>query len=434
MPLTLFRRHKRNCTKGYQQNSRLYEPQTPKERKADCDCPIVVDGSLRLEAKRPQFVSTETSLWDKAKSIKSQWETWEALTNPNPDAVDQSPKTIADVVGAFMDFHGPRFKDWSPGFLRKFDSLFRYRIFPFCESEKIQFIGRFDDRALCNRFVASWRNMNPLHNRKLETGDTLPDVPLSYRTKVKELERVRYVFSWCKENGWLKFNHAKSIKLKYENPQPKFGLTPGEVDKVFAAIELLEDHGRLNQRNYLETITFCLVSRHTGLRINAVTNLDCSQLVPREQGAGYAIKIMEQRKTGWVRIPIPLTVYEALMRLPPKGEKDGTQYWFRTGEGSLTTAITVWRKRQTALFKKAQTGEFGGPFEHHATPHTWRHTFAISHLNAGTDIKAVSRWLGHKNVATTEAHYGHANSATNIASEIAYDESMRRQEQQKRDN
>jgi len=39
----------------------------------------------------------------------------------------------------------------------------------------------------------------------------------------------------------------------------------------------------------------------------------------------------------------------------------------------------------------------------------------------------VSRWLGHATVAITEKHYGHANRATHIASEAAYDESMRRQ-------
>jgi integrase len=54
-------------------------------------------------------------------------------------------------------------------------------------------------------------------------------------------------------------------------------------------------------------------------------------------------------------------------------------------------------------------------------------TFAISHLNAGTDVKMVSRWLGHSSIIITEAHYGHANQQTHIASELAYDESLKRQ-------
>jgi site-specific recombinase XerD len=34
-----------------------------------------------------------------------------------------------------------------------------------------------------------------------------------------------------------------------------------------------------------------------------------------------------------------------------------------------------------------------------------RHTFAISHLNQGTDIRLVSKWLGHSKVAVTMEHY-----------------------------
>ena len=66
------------------------------------------------------------------------------------------------------------------------------------------------------------------------------------------------------------------------------------------------------------------------------------------------------------------------------------------------------------------------PFNHTASPHTWRHTFAISHLNAGRDIKMVARWLGDI-VATVEKHYAHAIKSTLIASERAYDESLLQQ-------
>jgi integrase len=35
-----------------------------------------------------------------------------------------------------------------------------------------------------------------------------------------------------------------------------------------------------------------------------------------------------------------------------------------------------------------------------------RHTFAIQHINVGTDVKLISRWLGHESVAVTLQHYG----------------------------
>src|SRR5882762_2707787 len=55
------------------------------------------------------------------------------------------------------------------------------------------------------------------------------------------------------------------------------------------------------------------------------------------------------------------------------------------------------------LDKRAQRDK---PFTHAFSPHCLRHTFAIQHINVGTDVKLISKWLGHESVAVTLAHYG----------------------------
>ncbi len=67
--------------------------------------------------------------------------------------------------------------------------------------------------------------------------------------------------------------------------------------------------------------------RHSGLRISDVTKLDSSQLVKRAGGNGWAIQVMQQKKTKeFVRIPITAETADALHALPFKGEKDGKNY------------------------------------------------------------------------------------------------------------
>jgi integrase len=191
---------------------------------------------------------------------------------------------------------------------------------------------------------------------------------------------------------------------------------------VWDAVELITNRGQLDQYNSRELRALCLVMRYAGLRVSDAVALDHTQLVRREHGDGYAIKIMSQQKTKeWVRVPITREVVDALHGLNFKGERDGKKFWFYTGSGERGTAVNNWRERIANLFKLAQRDK---PFAHNASSHTWRHTFAISMLNAGVDVKMVSRWLGHSSIRVTEAHYGHANRATHVASEQAYDAAL----------
>jgi integrase len=431
MALTLYRRHTKSCCKGYDQNERTYEPRSKREQNADCECPIVVSGSLRLESRRILHVTTETNRWDKAKRTGAQWEAWEALTDPNP-ATTEPNLTFEYAAGKFLEDLGPSGKNVTRGVIQQYRVMFFARMQPYLASKRTNFLAAFGDPAFSRECFLSFKNVNPTRNRKAQSN---VEKPLGDTTKRAELERYRAFFRFCVENGWLNHNHATKIKLGKLKTAKKYGLLPPEEERVFDVIELVTNRGQLDRFNSKELRALCLVMRHAGLRISDAVALDDTQLVTRESGSGYAIEIESQQKTGeWVRIPITRETAEALLALPFKSSKNGKQFWFYTGNGERDTAVNNWRNRLTRLFHEAQdpdpeSGEYRKPFAHHASSHTWRHTFSICHLNAGTDIKMVSRWLGHSSIAITERHYAHANRSTNVASEQAYDESVRRQKE-----
>jgi integrase len=422
MALTLYRRHARACIKGYPQNQRTFPPRTSREVRADCECPIVVAGSLRHERRRLLHVTTKTNRWNDALAQATQWEAWEALTDPSPTPAPEEHTLITTAADSWIKLKGPHGENLGSAALRKYVVLLHQRIVPFCVENNIQFIGAFDNATTVMDCFLSFKNLNPHRNRKDQS--PAPDVPLADAMRRAELERFRGFLRFCMNQNWLKNNHAMKIELGRSAPTAKYGLTPDEEHQVWDAIELVSNRGQLDQYNSRELRALCLVMRYAGLRISDAVTLDHTQLVRREHGEGYAIKIMSQQKTKeWVRVPITREVVDALHALNFKGERDGKKFWFYTGNGERDTAVNNWRNRMARLFKLAQQDK---PFAHAASTHTWRHTFAISMLNSGVDVKMVSRWLGHASIRVTEAHYGHANVATHVASERAYDAALER--------
>jgi integrase len=203
-------------------------------------------------------------------------------------------------------------------------------------------------------------------------------------------------------------------------------MEPEEEERLFQAIGQFRDgRGGSGGYNARELRAFCLVMRYAGLRISDATTLDHTQLVERASGRGSALRVFQKKTREWVYIPIPDFVATELSALDFKGNRDERRHWFWTGEGDADTAKNNWYRK---LQKVINTVAEQRPFLHPVSPHTFRHTFSIAHLNAGTEIKFVSRWLGHKSVSITEKHYAHAVRGTMLASEDAYDASMKRQE------
>ncbi|MBS1828795.1 MAG: tyrosine-type recombinase/integrase [Acidobacteria bacterium] len=413
--LNLYRRHTKTCTKGYPQNHRVFQPRNQKEKAKDCECPISAEGTLTTEGLISNR-STRTANWEEAVAVAQLWLEWGATTQPETDQGDNP--TIRYVVDSFLTSIGPKGRNLEANTQTGFSVLLQQRLLPWCQIKGYNHIREFDSLDVTTKFTESWVNLQPTRNRKEER--IVLDQPLADSTKKAELERLRHFFRYCKERRWLEENQATKIKVTSQTKK-KYGMEPKEQQRIFAEIAKFDG----GSQNATELLAFCMVMRYAGLRISDATTLHDTQLVTRASGGGWAIRVHEMRKTKeLVYVPIPNEVEQILRKVPFKGQQHGKRYWFWSGEGKPKTATNNWYTKVMKPIKKAAATK---AFLHDVSPHTFRHTFAISHLNAGTDIKFVSRWLGHANTGVTEKHYAHAIHSTFVASDSAYDESMKKQ-------
>lgn len=99
-----------------------------------------------------------------------------------------------------------------------------------------------------------------------------------------------------------------------------------------------------------------------------------------------------------VRVPIPGWVVAELASCP----RAGGDYYFWTGRGKLSSAVTVWQETLALIHERSELPPEEGTVR---VAHRCRDTFAVELLLADVPLERVSRLLGHTSVKTAEKHY-----------------------------
>jgi integrase len=195
-------------------------------------------------------------------------------------------------------------------------------------------------------------------------------------------------------NEWMAKSGADKIKFKNQktaNEEERYGLELEEYEQMMAAPDSADLTAQQNQ----ETRVVTELMRWTGMRISDAHKFNDSEIVRNEKGDGWNADFIQKKTKRRCVSPLPEHVGEMLNALP--GEmKDSKKYFF-------TCTYTALRSRVDTLAERAQRDK---RFTHPFSPHCLRHTFAIQHINVSTDVKLISKWLGHESVAVTLEHYG----------------------------
>ena len=172
-------------------------------------------------------------------------------------------------------------------------------------------------------------------------------------------------------------------------------LTPEEADALIAAPGRITWHGRRDH-------ALLLLAVQTGLRVSELTGLTRQDV---HLGAGPHVRCHGKGRKDRAT---PLTSQTVavlrtwLAELGPAPDRP----LFPTQAGGRLSRDAV--EMLVAKHAAAAAGSCPSIKEKNVTPHTLRHTAAMSLLKAGTDTSVIALWLGHEDPETTQV-YLHAD-------------------------
>lgn len=193
------------------------------------------------------------------------------------------------------------------------------------------------------------------------------------------LTAIRAYLNWLHVEGHLK-DKPRVEFLKYEH-QVLATLSPEQLHRIIRHVP----KGKNDRRIY----TFVLLVLDTGLRLSEALSLtkdavDMDNLVIKVKGKGNKQRL----------VPFSVECRRVLFRYMARQD---TALVFSTGTGVGLTKRNTGRDMKELGRKLGITGV-------RFSPHTLRHTFAVTFLRNGGDVYMLSRILGHSNITTTTVY------------------------------
>ena len=212
------------------------------------------------------------------------------------------------------------------------------------------------------------------------------------RSIARRAAACRSFFSWLAQRGFVAASPAAALATpKLERRLPAI-LTPGEVDALIESAPNDEPVG-LRDRAIVELLY------DTGIRVSELCGIDLDAV---DLVAG---RVRVMGKGGKERmVPVAPPGVDALERYLA-----GPRSWFvrrQTPPGDRRALFLNrrWKRigsRDVRALVERYVRALG---VRHASPHTFRHSFATHLLDGGADLRAVQELLGHADLATTQVY------------------------------
>lgn len=186
--------------------------------------------------------------------------------------------------------------------------------------------------------------------------------------------------------GWLLFEEMIDVnpfdKVRIPKP-PKRVIIPFSEEQLRALLTAIDTHSPIGFRDH----TIILTLLDTGLRVSELCDLKLEDSNLSERSLKVLGKGDKERT-----VPIGATVQRMILRYIKRHRPNPTNqlqdYLFLTRTGDPLTGNRV----ETIIENYGQKAKVKAV---RCSPHTFRHTFAISYLRNGGDVFSLQRILGH---------------------------------------
>jgi len=221
------------------------------------------------------------------------------------------------------------------------------------------------------------------------------DRTLSGHTVNCYLRSIRAFWSWLEFEEIIDFNSFSKVRI----PRPPKKITPtfseGQIQGLFG---MMDTSTAVGFRDW----TMLLILLDTGLRVSELAGLgledvDLDQMLLKVYGKGAKERIVP------IGVRVQRAMWKYLQRYRPEPASPRFNNMFLTRNGKPMT------KGRIEIIVK-QYGERAGLVGVRCSPHTFRHTFAISYLRNGGDVFTLQRILGHSSLEVVKVYVSLASA------------------------
>ena len=220
----------------------------------------------------------------------------------------------------------------------------------------------------------------------------------SPRSRNTRLAAVRSLFRYA---ALRHPEHAQLIQQVLAIPQKRFDKTTvsfleaNEVEALLAAPDLDRWEGRRDH-------AFIALAVQTGLRLAELIGITRGDI---QLGVGAHVRCTGKgRKERCVPLTASTTAILRVWMQERGGLTDEPVFPTRTGRRLSEDAVEA----RLATHKSVAAQHCPSLKTKRVTPHTLRHTCAMTLLRAGVDVSVIALWLGHADIRSTQA-YVHAD-------------------------